>query len=95
MTTISLNPTLSLSKESAPARRYHSYLLRIWREDEQTPWRIQVENPHTHEVIGFQSLPKLKAFLDEQFLNKRGDDTDTDQGLLFPIVLPPNHAEEI
>lgn len=74
MTTISINPTLPFSKVYPSARRYHSYLLRIWREDEQTPWRIQVENPHTHEVIGFQSLPKLKAFLDEQFPVK-GDDT--------------------
>lgn len=67
MATLSLSPILPFSKECPPVRRYQSYLLRIWREDEQTPWRIQIENPHTHEVIGFQSLPKLKAFLDEQF----------------------------
>ena len=79
MTSISLSPVLTFSKEHPPVRRYHSYLLRIWREDEQMPWRIQIENPHTHEVIGFQSLPKLKAFLDEQFPAKGGDNsTGTD-----------------
>ena len=78
MTSISLIPVLPVSKELQPVRRYHSYLLRIWREDEQTPWRIQIENPYTHEVIGFQSLPKLKAFLDEQFSVKGGDNTEID-----------------
>lgn len=77
MTTISINSTLPFSKVYPSARRYHSYLLRIWREDEQMPWRIQIENPHTHEVIGLQSLPKLKEFLDEQFPAKGGNNTIT------------------
>lgn len=76
MTPISLSPVLPFSKGCPPVRSYHSYLLRIWREDEQMPWRIQIENPHTNEVIGFQSLPKLKAFLDEQFPIKGGNTTD-------------------
>ena len=54
-------------------RRYYSYLLRIWREDEQMPWRIQIENPHTHEVIGFQNIEKLVNFLNEQALRTGGD----------------------
>ena len=54
------------------SRKYHSYLLRIWREDDLTPWRIQIENPHTHEVIGFQNIEKLVCFLNEQGLRSEG-----------------------
>jgi len=50
-----------------PLRHYHAYLLRVWREDELTPWRVQLENPHTHEVLGFPTLEKLLIFLDEKF----------------------------
>lgn len=70
----SLNHPSPQTHNSEPQlRRYHSFLLRIWREDESTPWRIQIENPHTEEVIGFPSLSKLKIFLDEQFPVKGGD----------------------
>ncbi len=72
MTSTTLKPVLVIPTEGPPARRYHSYLLRIWREDEKTPWRIQIENPHTHEIIGFSSLEKFKIFLDERFLVQRG-----------------------
>lgn len=47
-------------------RRYHAYLVRIWREDEVTPWRLQIEDPLTHETVSFPTLIKLLAYLDEQ-----------------------------
>ena len=31
------------------------------------PWRVQLENPHTNEILGFPTLAKLLVFLDEQF----------------------------
>lgn len=55
------------------SRRYHSYLLRMWREDEQMPWRIQLEDPHTREMIGFQNMEKLIKFLDEKMPEVEGN----------------------
>ena len=62
----------SMQARGASARRYHSYLLRIWREDEQTPWRIQLEDPSSREVIGFQNMEKLMKFLDEKMPEMEG-----------------------
>lgn len=42
---------------------YHVYLLRLWRDDEATPWRIQAEAPHTGEVLAFADLESLFIFL--------------------------------
>lgn len=57
-----------------PARHYHAYLLRIWREDENTPWRIQLETPHTSETLGFASLENLYAFLKGQTAQELRDE---------------------
>lgn len=60
------------TQRDGTSRRYQAFLLRIWRDDEATAWRIQIENLHTHEVVGFPSLEKLKLFLDEQFPVQEG-----------------------
>ena len=49
--------------ESSP--NYYAFLLRCWREDESTPWRVTLEDPHNSETIGFASLQSLFDFLDE------------------------------
>jgi hypothetical protein len=55
-----------------PARitkqRYHSFLLRLWLVNEQAgvAWRASLENPHTGERLGFASLERLFAFLQDQ-----------------------------
>lgn len=55
-----------------PARitkqRYHSFLLRLWlvNEQEGLAWRASLENPHTGERLGFASLERLFAFLQDQ-----------------------------
>lgn len=54
------------------SRRYHSYLLRLWREDDLMPWRIQLEDPNTHELIGFQNMEYLLCFLNEQVFHSEG-----------------------
>lgn len=46
-----------------PRPDYHVYLLRLWRDDEATPWRIQAEDPHTGEVLAFPDLEDLFTFL--------------------------------
>ena len=45
---------------------YLAYLLRLWRDDESTPWRASLENPHTGERKIFSSLKKLVEYLQEQ-----------------------------
>ncbi|MDP3685163.1 MAG: hypothetical protein Q8S01_14645 [Ignavibacteria bacterium] len=44
---------------------YHSFLLRIWRTQEQggNNWFFSLENPITSELIGFQSLLSLTSYL--------------------------------
>lgn len=47
---------------------YHSYLIRLWASDEQGKevWRASLENPHTGERLGFTSLERMFAFLQDQ-----------------------------
>jgi hypothetical protein len=45
---------------------YLAYLLRLWREDKNTPWRVSIEDPHTGERRSFANLKALIAFLEEQ-----------------------------
>ena len=59
-------PNYSTRERAASLRQYHSYLLRIWREDPQSPWRIQLEDPNSRELFGFQTMQKLMQFLEEK-----------------------------
>ena len=45
--------------------KYHSYLLRIWHAgpSESTVWRASLEDPHTHQLTGFDSLDALFDYL--------------------------------
>lgn len=49
-------------------RRRLAYLLRLWpvQEAGQTVWRASLENPHTGEKLGFATLERLFAFLEDQ-----------------------------
>jgi hypothetical protein len=47
-------------------RDYLAYLLRLWRDKQETPWRALLENPHTGERVAFATLPELVAFLEEK-----------------------------
>ncbi len=49
-----------------PPRTYLSYLLRLWRSDEHTPWRASLEDARTHEQFAFAETDRLFAFLCEQ-----------------------------
>jgi len=55
--------------------RYHSYLLRLWRDDDTSPWRVQLEDPHTGERRGFSSVEKMIAFLDSQLVPPKVDNS--------------------
>jgi hypothetical protein len=51
---------------------YHAYLLRFWRDDAQSPWRIILIDPHTGEQHGFPSCVDLYAFLDDELAGDVG-----------------------
>ena len=45
---------------------YLAYLVRLWRDDETSPWRARVEEPHTGDRQAFPDLQSLFAFLEEE-----------------------------
>ena len=53
-------------KESPPVTTYQAYMLRLWQESDDLPWRASLQNPHTGEQKNFATLVHLYAFLDEQ-----------------------------
>ena len=57
---------------ATPDDNYHAYLLRFWRDDAQSPWRIILIDSHTGEQHGFPSCEELYAFLDGQLAGEVG-----------------------
>jgi hypothetical protein len=60
----------------APTAYYHSYLLRIWRDDSSADessnsllWRASVESVQTGERRAFISLSHLFAYLEDELSN--------------------------
>jgi hypothetical protein len=47
-----------------PEPDYHAYLLRLWREQPENPWRASLEDPHTGERQSFTNLEKLVCYLE-------------------------------
>lgn len=56
---------------------YHSYLLRIWRPDPQTPWRILIENIPARERKGMRDWQELLSFLRTDVSLANGQDSGT------------------
>lgn len=44
---------------------YHAYLLRLWREGAQKPWRAELVSPHTGDKRHFANHAQLIEFLAE------------------------------
>lgn len=42
---------------------YRAYLVRMWQEHPQAPWRASVQNAQTGELRRFSDLEQLVAFL--------------------------------
>jgi hypothetical protein len=65
------------------ARRYESYLLRLWESDEagQLIWRASLESTDTGERRGFADLSSLFAYLETVCQTLPLDDA---QGLTRP-----------
>ena len=45
---------------------YHAFLLRLWREDGRSPWRVTLENPHTGEKQTFATPEQFWDYLQGQ-----------------------------
>ena len=45
---------------------YTAYLVRLWQENEQSPWRASAQSAVTGERIYFTDLESLFAFLQAQ-----------------------------
>jgi hypothetical protein len=43
---------------------YHAYLLRLWREGAQKPWRAELVSPHTGAKQHFATYVQLLVFLE-------------------------------
>ena len=65
------------------ARRYESYLLRLWESDQsgELVWRASLESTHTGERHGFADLDSLFAYLETVCQSVPSDDA---QGLTKP-----------
>lgn len=50
---------------------YHSYLLRLWQGDPQTPWRILAQSIQSGETRHFADLESFFAFLQAQTTNEQ------------------------
>lgn len=44
-------------------RRYQAYLLRLWQEEPDRPWRASLQEAGTDRRRGFSDLERLLAFL--------------------------------
>ena len=44
---------------------YHSFLLRMWRESLDSPWRATLRCTRTTQEYTFAPMPELLAFLDD------------------------------
>ena len=54
------------------AHRYRSYLVRLWQDAPEGPWRAVVQNVITNERHGFATLEELCAFLQDQTRPNKG-----------------------
>jgi hypothetical protein len=55
---------------------YHSYLLRLWREESQGPWRASLQSTATEQLYHFADLERLWAFI--QALLASGSEIEQD-----------------
>ena len=63
------------------SKTYISYLLRLWKIDseEDTAWRVMLEDPHTHEMSGFENLEAFFIHLQKLAADDAVDPNDQDQ----------------
>lgn len=60
------NSIAQIEESSHPSGDYMSYLIRLWRPNEESSWIAYVEAAFTHDRRVFSSLAELFEFLEEQ-----------------------------
>jgi hypothetical protein len=45
---------------------YHAYLIRLWRDDEQQPWRAELVSPQSGEARRFATPEQAYAYLQQE-----------------------------
>jgi len=58
------------AEPSEVVSEYHSFLVRLWREHANAPWRASVQSVQTGTVIHFSDLTRLFAFLQAQTVDE-------------------------
>lgn len=61
---------------------YQSYLLRLWRDNPQSPWRASLQSSATEELRHFATVDELWAFLMAQMGGK--DDSSSPPPIFSP-----------
>jgi hypothetical protein len=77
------------------ARRYESYLLRLWESDEagQLIWRASLESTDTGERRGFADLASLFAYL-ETVCQTPPDDVKRADSVFIALVINRQRASQ-
>lgn len=47
---------------------YQAFLVRLWRDDQQQPWRAELVSPHTGEAIRFATAEQMLGYMQEQMV---------------------------
>ena len=47
-------------------REYIAYVLRLWRDRQESPWRAMLENAGNGERIAFATISELFTFLENK-----------------------------
>jgi hypothetical protein len=55
-----------MNRADKPRSNYQAYLLRLWRDGAQTPWRASLQSTATERKYHFATLEALFAFLDRR-----------------------------
>ncbi|MBE2198291.1 MAG: hypothetical protein IAE79_06745 [Anaerolinea sp.] len=50
---------------------YHAYLIRLWREDKQQPWRAELVSPQSGEARRFATPQQAYAYLQQKLEQER------------------------
>jgi hypothetical protein len=62
--------------ELRPSGNYAAYLVRMWQDSDQEPWRASAQSAQSGEIVLFASLAELFAFLKAQTVVRSSDDID-------------------
>ena len=67
---------------------YQSYLLRLWKEDDEAVWRASLDSTETGERLGFESVDALCDFLKTQTIPRISEHAIVEQPLTMMSMHP-------